>query len=216
MPEIFRETVLVLRTFPVSESDLICVLLGEARGKIRAVAKNARSSKKRFPGGIDVLESGPAELRERRQGDGLLFLESYSARELWPGLRCDLLKLALAYCCLELADELAGEGDCEASCLLSPLYGCFSSLSEAANAAHCFAAAALCLFDLLSLSGLNPLEHETAFDARSKSVIKELKIDYAQQDLDTREIRETFFALTLFAEHILGHRLKSLTAVSLG
>lgn len=72
--EEIRVSAFVLRSYPYGESDLITVLLSRERGKLRAIAKGAKRSKRRFAGGaLEPFQQ--LELRlSRRENRGLDFL----------------------------------------------------------------------------------------------------------------------------------------------
>ena len=56
----------ILRRTPVGESDLIVALFTRDHGRVSAVARGARRSRKRFPAGLEMLTSRISFLRKRR------------------------------------------------------------------------------------------------------------------------------------------------------
>src|SRR5574341_912742 len=60
---------LILRTYPLGESDRIVVFLTRDRGKKRGVAKNARQSRRRFGGALEPLTYGRVGYMERERRD---------------------------------------------------------------------------------------------------------------------------------------------------
>jgi DNA repair protein RecO (recombination protein O) len=60
---------LILRTYPLGESDRIVVFLTRDRGKKRGVAKNARRSRRRFGGALEPLTCGRVGYVERERRD---------------------------------------------------------------------------------------------------------------------------------------------------
>lgn len=76
---------LVLGLVPYGDADLVVRLLGRARGRVSAFARGARSSKRRFAGGLSPLSFGRASLRPRR-GAELLSLESFEPDGRFFGL----------------------------------------------------------------------------------------------------------------------------------
>src|SRR5215813_6883001 len=68
---------LILRTYPLGESDRIVVFLTRDRGKKRGVARNARQSRRRFGGALEPLTCGRVTYREREQRD-LVFVQDVS------------------------------------------------------------------------------------------------------------------------------------------
>lgn len=94
---------IVLRTRPLGDADLVAVLL-TAGGKVEAAASQARSSKRRFPGGLTVGMRGEATLSRGR--GALLRLGAFEAEAGHAVIGQDLARFAyVAYVC-ELTDEL--------------------------------------------------------------------------------------------------------------
>ncbi len=124
------EPAIVLNTCEVQEADLIVTFLGKNLGKNTAFAKNARLSKKRFSGGIDIFDCGVFELNENRRHGGMFSLQAISRKEVWPELRKSLTKLSLASFCLEITNCFTIEGDHDASSLFPPLFLSLRSLSN--------------------------------------------------------------------------------------
>src|ERR1051325_7348912 len=60
---------LMLRTYPLGESDRIVVFLTRDRGKKRGVAKNARQSRRRFGGALEPMTCGRGGYMERDTRD---------------------------------------------------------------------------------------------------------------------------------------------------
>ena len=47
--------VIVLRTYPLREADLLVTLFTRAEGKVRGVARSAKKSKRRFGGALEPM-----------------------------------------------------------------------------------------------------------------------------------------------------------------
>lgn len=105
-------TAVVLRSVDYGESDRILTLLTEARGKISAFARSARTSKRRFGGALEVFTIVDAELKERT-GSDLWTLESVAVRRAFGAIRQDLTRIACAGYACELARELVREGEAQ-------------------------------------------------------------------------------------------------------
>lgn len=106
MPPILLAPVAILRTQPVGDSDLIVSLLSPARGRIDAVARAARSSKKRFVNVIRPFCSLSVLLEAPRRGT----LPSLAGAELLADLlgdQVDYPQLCLASYLTELAAQVA-------------------------------------------------------------------------------------------------------------
>jgi len=94
----------ILRTRPLGEADLLVILLTPEHGKIEAAARSARSSRKRFPGGLPAGQRGNAALARGR--GQLARLERFEPTSDHTPVGKDLQRFAyVAYLC-ELTDEL--------------------------------------------------------------------------------------------------------------
>ncbi len=97
----------VLRTQALGDADLLVVLLTPEQGKVEAVARAARNSRRRFPGGFPGGLRGLASLRPGRSGgSGWQRLEAFQATSDHTPVGQDLDRFAyVAYLC-ELTDVL--------------------------------------------------------------------------------------------------------------
>jgi DNA repair protein RecO (recombination protein O) len=91
------------------ESDRILHLLLPDAGRLTAIAKGARRSKKRFSGTLDLFQHLRVLVDRRKRGsmarlDGATLLRNFDA------IRCDPSRFALGCFLLELLDRLAPEG----------------------------------------------------------------------------------------------------------
>jgi DNA repair protein RecO (recombination protein O) len=106
--ELLATPAVVLRTRPLREADLIVVLLTPGRGKIDCIARGARRSRKRFPGGLPIGARGEAQLGPFGRGS-LVPLAGFSPTIDHSQLGRSLELFAyVAYLC-ELSDQLIGE-----------------------------------------------------------------------------------------------------------
>lgn len=102
-----RSPAVVLATRPLGEADLLVVLLTPGMGKVRAAARHARKSKRRFAGGLSGGAMGEATLALRP--GGLSRLDSFTPTRDHGALGRDLTRFAyVAYLC-ELTDVLLHE-----------------------------------------------------------------------------------------------------------
>lgn len=95
---------IVLRTRPLGEADLVVILLTPELGKLETAASRARSSQRRFAGGLSPGMRGVASIARSR--GALLRLESFESSADHAPVGADLTRFAfVAYLC-ELTDEL--------------------------------------------------------------------------------------------------------------
>jgi DNA repair protein RecO (recombination protein O) len=95
---------IVVRVVDYGEADRVATLVTRSSGKVSALARGARRSRKRFGGALELFGAGEAVLVERR-GD-LWTLETLHSRRGFPRLALDVARVAHgAYLC-ELVREL--------------------------------------------------------------------------------------------------------------
>lgn len=99
---------IVLSTLDYGESDRIVSLFSLELGRIKAFAKAARASRKRFAGSLEP--GNRLELTLQLRHDGLSRLELVEATRSHPGLRSSLESLSLALYGCELVEALTPEG----------------------------------------------------------------------------------------------------------
>lgn len=99
--------VIVLAVHPFRESDLIARLLTPTFGKVSAIGRHARGSKKRFPSSIDLFDRGTARLT--REKNGSLGLKEFSPSHALATLRTNLDKLTAASLLCECFDRIIQE-----------------------------------------------------------------------------------------------------------
>jgi DNA repair protein RecO (recombination protein O) len=106
---LYRTEALILRTYPLGESDRIVVFLSRDRGKKRGVAKNARQSRRRFGGALEPMTHGRVGYVER-EGRDLVFVD-YVEPLRSPLAAADAEALGYVGYFAELIDEWAPDGD---------------------------------------------------------------------------------------------------------
>jgi DNA repair protein RecO len=104
MSDLERVTGLVLRTYASGDSDLVLRILTKERGKISAIAKHTRSTRKTSASTLDLFDCGEFELRQGRAQ--LKVVKSFSPSTTMHHLREGLDVLTLASVACEVADLL--------------------------------------------------------------------------------------------------------------
>jgi DNA repair protein RecO (recombination protein O) len=95
---------LVVRAIDYREADKIVSLLTRDLGRVSAMARGARKSRKRFGGALSALSRGRASLAEG-QGE-LMMLEAFEGTHDPTAIAADVAKVAHAAYVVELAYEL--------------------------------------------------------------------------------------------------------------
>jgi DNA repair protein RecO (recombination protein O) len=110
MSDIDSTPAVVLRTVDYSDKDVIVTLFGEETGKLGAIAKNARASKRRFGGGLQPMRLLRVHLARRPNRD-LARLDEIDVIEDFPDIEADFDKITAAAYATELLRELTVELD---------------------------------------------------------------------------------------------------------
>jgi DNA repair protein RecO (recombination protein O) len=98
---------LVARSVDTGESDRVITLLTEKMGKVAALARGARRSRRRFGAALGLFVVGDASLRAGRSSRALPHLERFElAENLAEGIACDVAKVAHGSYVLEVAREM--------------------------------------------------------------------------------------------------------------
>ena len=146
---IYREAGVVLRTYRLGEADRIVVFLTEGRGKVRAVAKGVRKTKSKFGSRLEPISHVALQLYEGRELDTVTQAETL---DHFRPIREDLERVSRATALLEVADQVAQEGEANAA-LYRMLVGALRSL--AAHSSPLLVAGFY--WKLLSLEGFHPM-----------------------------------------------------------
>ena len=104
MPVEHRTRALVLRTFDQGESDRVVHLYTEALGRISAIAKGARRSKRRFPGTLEILSIVDVRLVDPPRA-AMARLEGAKLARAFEGIPGNLGRYAIACQFLELLNR---------------------------------------------------------------------------------------------------------------
>jgi DNA repair protein RecO (recombination protein O) len=105
-----KSPAIILATRDYGEADRLVVFLTPSEGRITALAKHARKSKRRFMNCLEPLSLVQLVYTEKPNQD-LARLESGELLEAFPDLRRDLISLAVAAGLIETAGELVGSID---------------------------------------------------------------------------------------------------------
>jgi DNA repair protein RecO (recombination protein O) len=101
------------RSVDFGDSDRVCTLLTRDRGKVSALARGAKRSRKRFGGALSLFVIGEAALRPSRGGELMLLERFDGVEDLGAAIGGDVVKLAHGSYLLELTRELWPPGQPE-------------------------------------------------------------------------------------------------------
>jgi len=141
----------VLRAVDLRESDRLLTLLTLDLGKVSAVARGARSSRKRFGGALEPFSLVEVVLARGRGSEGLFSLSEATLIEAHAGLASDLEQLGAAALVVELAREVAPEHEPDAR-LFNVVAEALVLLSRGGGASRALAICAA--FRVLACAGL--------------------------------------------------------------
>lgn len=147
---LYREQGVVLRTYRLGESDRIVVLMTQARGKVRGVAKGVRKTKSRFGGRLEPMSHVSLLMYEGR-GELDIVSQAETLDHFRP-IRDDLDRFGRATTILEAVDQVGQEGESNIR-LYQMLVGALRAL--AARDAPVLVGAFL--WKLLALEGTHPV-----------------------------------------------------------
>ena len=99
---------IVLRSWPLGESDKIVSFLTEGHGKLTGLAKGAKRSKKRFVNSLEPFSFVNLNFQERSHSS-LAFILGCELQKSYKKLVSSLEKIAFASYCVEITDRLIGE-----------------------------------------------------------------------------------------------------------
>jgi len=202
---------IVLRTVNYKESDIIASLLTDDLGRISCIVKGARNSKRRFMGGVDILDCAMCELAPLRRNSSLYFLNSITSRTHWPGLRENLLGLSVASFCLEVCNDLLAEGDPDGGLIFGPLHEALERLNVATTIRERYLTGLWFTLALLDSSGFSPLLNQTlAADQKMRDFWHSVSQQHSSiKHYDELWVRSSFLLLMHYAEEILDRRLRT-------
>ena len=117
----------VLRTINYAERDVIVTLLSSKYGRVSALAKNARTSK-RFPGGLHPFRKIEALIERKPQRGTSVFVEMRVLRD-FPSIESNYDAIVIGSYATELMREVSRE-DVESPELLALLESFYAELDE--------------------------------------------------------------------------------------
>jgi DNA repair protein RecO len=149
---------IVLGTLQLRETDLLLTLLGKETGKITAIAKNAKNSKKRFLGGVDLFDCGVFELSPGPKRTSWYAVDSIERRHSWQNGFKKPIAFTLATCLLELTNFLNAEGDQESGQLFNPFFHSLKKIDESSSELEQLSTAVFFIALMLSKLGFDTRE----------------------------------------------------------
>lgn len=198
---------IILRTQDLRESDLIIKLLCRELGKISAVALNAKNSKDKFFGGLEVFDSGVFELQEKKPMYRLVSIEN---KVCFLNLRNNLNALALATLCIEITDALLPEENHNDKIVFESLYYCLNALNKSKQNTKITAIAIYYILLLLKAEGLDILESQISFNPESKKWFYEMLSNAAPISTESSELEKQGLKLLIsYVERYTGRTLNS-------
>ena len=132
----------ILRAVDLRESDRLLTLLTDKLGKVSAVARGARTSRKRFGGALEPFALIEVLLERGRGRESLFALSEATLVDAHAGLSADLERLGAAAFVIELAREVTPEHEPDARLFRVVAEALALLSSEGACATRSLAAAA--------------------------------------------------------------------------
>jgi DNA repair protein RecO (recombination protein O) len=124
---LYRDSGVVLRTYKLGEADRIIVMLTEAHGKVRAVAKGVRRTSSKFGARLEPLSH--VELLMWHGRGELDIVNQAEVVDHFRAVREDLARMGQGLSMLEAVDQLAQEGHPDPR-LYSMLVGALRALAD--------------------------------------------------------------------------------------
>lgn len=202
---------IVLQTQRIRESDVSLKLLTEVGGRISCVARGAQKSKQRFPGGIDLWDSGFFEFEPKRGNFGL-YLDSISDRERWPRLRESLSRFSYAALMTELILRLTEEDHQEDGELCRPFLKTLAALSRENGESEQISTTCYFLVFLLRNLGYDICENEDVLRGNSDLAAWARAMMEQNQPIvpfDPRLLEGGFLTITNYCESLITGELRS-------
>jgi len=172
---LLRDSGVVLRTYRLGEADRIVVLVTEAHGKVRAVAKGVRKTTSKWGGRLEPLSHVALLLWQGRSD--LAVVNQAEVLDHFPSVREDLERIASGLAMLEVVDQLALEGHPDPG-LYRMLVGALRALADARTDATMVAP---CFFlKVLAHEGTEPVLYACAVCGRSDGDVDLVAFDLTE------------------------------------
>lgn len=143
---------IVLRSYPLRESDLILRVMTRDLGKLSLLARGAKRSKRRFGGTPEIFEMGSFEIRQGR--GSLPLLSGFRCQHISLRIRESLEKFSCAALICESFDLLIQEDQAENGPeLFHALFQSLADIDQASDSLFILRAAFQTLSQLLVLNG---------------------------------------------------------------
>lgn len=175
-------------------------ILTPGLGKISAVARHARGSRRRFPAALDLFDRGSTTLGCEKSG--ILALKSFSPIHSLTTLRRDLDKLSLASAITESFDLAIPEGDATNAPELFELFDlALNAVNEAPDLRGALKATVIACTRLGSLAGFLPSEEATPSTHALKNALLAVE-RFSQRKLQTKTT--VFEVIERFSKQVRG------------
>ncbi|MEW6078915.1 MAG: DNA repair protein RecO [Thermodesulfobacteriota bacterium] len=144
---------IILRRLDYSEYDYILDILTRDFGKLTVIAKNAKKSKKRFAGVLELFACMEAVFAVSKSGRGMPLLKESLLTHPFAGIRCDAEKVAYASYWSEMINRWVVQGGVQSN--LFPLFFHALTLLDADQASN-EAISLLFQIRFMTLAGMSP------------------------------------------------------------
>ncbi len=106
-----HDEVICIRSSKYSESSQVVTLFGREYGKIRALAKGSRKPKSSFRSAVEVLSHGDIAFHQPKGDANLSILHSYDQKNIFAGLRNNLIALNCATFMVDILSQFTEDYD---------------------------------------------------------------------------------------------------------
>ncbi len=149
----FTSSAIILRRLNYSDYDLIVDFFTHTRGRVTAIAKNAKKSRKRFGGVLELFSEVEAVFSYPKTGDGLIIVKEVFLTHPFAGIRSDFERTAYAAYWAEMIHR-SSEAAVRQKGVFSLFHHVLTALAEGSMAAEKLSM--LFQLRLLTLIGLAP------------------------------------------------------------